>query len=244
MSLILDALNRADQERSEEHSRPNIHAAAVVASPGNSPLRRWILEGLIIALAIGAFVVSQWGGDGSVLPAVKKQSSENVAKTIAVTAPSVTAVSTHEQKGPHEIIATTSTTALTPNENSKAKNSAIASLYKKLPIASVKTIKTKPVVTAAVQKPDNGYSILQQIPLLTLLSSRFQRSVPTIDYSIHVYAEDSGKGFVNLNGAIRRIGSEAAPGLRIVAILKDSVVLEYKDTQFRLLALNSWMNFN
>ena len=86
-------------------------------------------------------------------------------------------------------------------------------------------------------------SVLQQIPLLTERSARFQRSVPTIDYAIHVYSENENAGFVNLNGAIRRIGSEIVPGLRVIAILNDSVVLDYNGSQFRLPALNSWMNF-
>jgi hypothetical protein len=38
------------------------------------------------------------------------------------------------------------------------------------------------------------------------------------------------------------VGGSPVPGMKIEEILPDSVVLNYQGTQFRLRALNSWVN--
>ena len=91
---------------------------------------------------------------------------------------------------------------------------------------------------------DSGLAIFQKMPLLAQMSPRFQNLIPSIDYEIHVYAESENIGFVRLNGSIAKVGTTLSADLRVIAILKDSVVLDYQGTQFRLLALNSWVNFN
>ena len=66
MSLILDALNRADQERSEEKSAANLHANIVPSVADKSPLLRWIVEAVIIILVAGALIYSQFIDNGAV----------------------------------------------------------------------------------------------------------------------------------------------------------------------------------
>jgi hypothetical protein len=47
---------------------------------------------------------------------------------------------------------------------------------------------------------------------------------------------------VVLNGKELRPGGQPASGVKVVEILPDSVVLDYRGTEFRLRALNSWVN--
>jgi hypothetical protein len=129
----------------------------------------------------------------------------------------------------------------TPKPETK-KNPAIASLYQQK--VEQPTEPKKAVVTPTAAPVDNTLFILKQIPLLLDRSSRFQRSVPSIDYAVHVYSEEDGAGFVKLNGAISKVGAQIAPDLRLIAILNDSIVLDLNGTQFRLQALNSWVNYN
>ena len=76
-------------------------------------------------------------------------------------------------------------------------------------------------------------------PLLEMLSQQQKDNIPTIVYSQHVWNADQSS--VVLNGerlnAGQRVGS-----IRVVEILSDSVVLRWQDIEFRLRALNSWIN--
>ena len=45
-----------------------------------------------------------------------------------------------------------------------------------------------------------------------------------------------------LNSKSVKVGGNVAPGVKLDEILPDSVVLDYRGTQFRLRALNSWIN--
>ncbi len=234
MSLILDALNRADQERTEENHTPNLHASHGPAPETSSPVRRWVIEGVIICLAVGAFAYSQWSGDKT--PETAEQITPEVINQPVESQPvKVVPVKPEPVKPTPVAIIPESPTEPPPIEKAAPEtkaNAAIASLY------------DQPVVVEPVQEIDNTQFILQQIPLITERSSRLQRSLPSIDYGVHVYSEEDGAGFVKLNGRIQRVGAQIAPGLRLIAILKDSIVLDLNGTQFRLPALNSWVNYN
>ncbi|ARN73965.1 general secretion pathway protein GspB [Oceanicoccus sagamiensis] len=246
MSLILDALNRADQERAEENHTPNLHASHGPAPETSSPLRRWIIEGVIIVLALAAFGYSQWTDETvtPVTPVVEAEPAQAITVEKPVPAPPAPAPVAAAPK-PKPVVETT--VAKKPVEK-PASNTSIASLYQQ-PAATTPMVK-EPVVTAApVVEPvmeapvDNTQFILKQIPLITERSSRFQRGVPTLNYEVHVHSADDGAGFVKLNGRIARVGAQVAPGLRLIAILDDSIVLDLNGTQFRLPALNSWVNY-
>jgi general secretion pathway protein B len=255
MSLILDALNRADQERSEENHTPNLHAGHEVTSAATNPIRRWIIEAIIILLAAAAFIYSQWFIEPSntvvKAPVLEKNPAQSVIiePTISLNSKVTATVSqaTSDETTPSKLMAASSKKDLVKKA---IKDASIASLYEKQPIqppttatttnADIQSTRTLPQAT---NEADNTLEILQQIPLITDLSSRFQRSIPSIDYSIHVYSEEDASGFVKLNGSIQRIGSQVLTDLRVIAILKESVVLDYKGTQFRLTSLNSWVNY-
>ena len=76
-------------------------------------------------------------------------------------------------------------------------------------------------------------------PLLEDLSQRKKDSIPTVVYSQHDW--NPGESTVVLNGELVRAGQRVG-GIHVVEILSDSVVLRWQDTEFRLRALNSWIN--
>lgn len=220
MSLILDALNRADQQRCEENASPNpLHHHPPVL-PTTRPIGRWIVEGATLLLIVGGIVYSQWPPG--------KNESQPVASTPAV-------ISNN----------TVLTTAIEQTESvikPQTPDLAISSLYQTAQPDNNKLA----VIKQPTREPaaDKSMSILLEIPLITDRSSRFQRTVPNIDYQVHVYSDKENAGFVSLNGSIHKIGSQIMPDMRVIAILKDSVVLDYHGTQFRLPAMNSWVNYN
>ena len=60
-------------------------------------------------------------------------------------------------------------------------------------------------------------------------------------YLRHDYSGDPARSSVHINGKTLRAGGSVG-GVKVVEILPDSVVLEYKGSRFRLRALNSWVN--
>ena len=260
MSLILDALNRADQERSEENNHINLHASQSPVVNSSHPFRRWIIEAVIVLLAIGAFAYSQWQPAREVSGIVdtnNKTTVDTVEQQRKVAPPTKAVTENNLTLAQNQLLDRPSK----PVQKIPAIDKAVASLYqqqdtakKPTPVTTIKT--TTPIKTIKPQpkpepqlkeKPkepvDNTQLILQQIPLITQMPARYQRTIPSIDYEVHMYAE-GGKGFVTINGAVLKTGTVIDPGLRVIAILQDSVVLEFKNQQFRLPALNSWVNYN
>jgi hypothetical protein len=80
------------------------------------------------------------------------------------------------------------------------------------------------------------------VPLLSSLSQQTKNEIPSVYYQLHDYSNNAAASRVTLNGKSVRVGGSPAPGLRVEEILPNSVVLNYRGTQFRLRALNSWIN--
>jgi len=79
-------------------------------------------------------------------------------------------------------------------------------------------------------------------PFIASLSQNTKNSIPTLMYQRHDYSSKAGRSAVVLNGKALKVGGSAAPGVKVDEILPDSVVLGHNGIQFRLRALNSWVN--
>lgn len=238
MSLILDALNRADKERNEQQQTPSLQAAPVSAAGENSTAIRWGLQLSLLILIIA----------GLLYILLLRDTSPPVTNTEPVAVTPTTAPPVEDKPESPALVASRPPAQPKVEQTAQQKKpttDAVAELYRQ-PVKSTPEAEpqTKAPARPAPRPKPSGQDILRQIPLLVTMSARFRESVPNIEYSMHVYNEEEGSGIVNLNGSMRKIGAEIEPGLRVIAILPDSVVLDYQGTQFRLLALNSWMNFN
>lgn len=80
------------------------------------------------------------------------------------------------------------------------------------------------------------------VPLLATLSQQTKDSIPTLYYQRHDYSSNVAISTVVLNGDTLRVGGSLGQGIKVEEILPDSVVLSYQGIQFRLRALNSWVN--
>lgn len=260
MSLILDALNRADRERSEQQLSPSLHAAP--SGPDHSHFRLWRLVAAIVALALLAGVaIAFW-----LLPQRTPQASPAVtspAPALPLAAPvpapppepappPAAARETEPAPKPAPIAAAAPQASAAPRPDTPPGTSrdAIAELYARPAtppapaVASSAPAPPPPPEPPPIRQPRPTQAmILHSIPLLATMPASFQRQVPSIEYSIHVYNDEDGSGAVKLNGSMLRVGAELTPGLRVIAILPDSTVFDFNGTQFRLNALNSWMNF-
>jgi outer membrane biosynthesis protein TonB len=79
-------------------------------------------------------------------------------------------------------------------------------------------------------------------PFVSELSQQTKNAIPTVYYQRHEYSGNTGQSAVVLNGKSLKVGGSPVAGMKVREILPDSVVLDYRGTQFRLRALNSWIN--
>lgn len=247
MSLILDAINRADQERNQQNSTPNINSGYSPAVEAKRPIGRWLIEGAVILLIVTGITYSRF------FQTQQAAIIDTAEQTIVPDNPAP--VNRSEQALPAVAPPPLATepnpsgeAVISKKQIKSATSNTVLSLYQQsTPDSLVKPSNDKVTAnknTSSQAVVNNSQLILQQIPILAQMPQRFQNTIPSIDYSVHVYANSQKAGFVTLNGATRKIGDQIYPGLRVIAILKNSVVLDYNNTQFRLLALNSWVNFN
>lgn len=96
------------------------------------------------------------------------------------------------------------------------------------------------VKQARLALADSGLSE-HEVPLLSAQSQQTKDAIPTLLYLKHDYSGDPARSSVTINGKTVQVGG-SFDGIRVLEILPDSVVLQFKDTRFRLRALNSWVN--
>ena len=77
-------------------------------------------------------------------------------------------------------------------------------------------------------------------PLLETLSQQTKDQIPSLIYNEHNYAAN-GRSEVVLNGQSLTERQRVGP-FTVVEILPDSVILRWRETQFRVRARNSWIN--
>ena len=78
-------------------------------------------------------------------------------------------------------------------------------------------------------------------PFIAELSQNAKDAIPTLLYSSHSHG-GGVEAFVVLNGKELRQGDNVGAGVKVEEILEDSVVLSFRGDEFRLRALNSWVN--
>jgi general secretion pathway protein B len=98
------------------------------------------------------------------------------------------------------------------------------------------------IIKLAREEVKNAGLIDNSVPLLKDLSQQFKDTVPSVYYLRHDYSSNVSRSTVVLNSKTLSVGGSPAAGMKVEEILPDSVVLNYQGTQFRLRALNSWIN--
>ncbi|WP_162300010.1 general secretion pathway protein GspB [Kineobactrum sediminis] len=97
------------------------------------------------------------------------------------------------------------------------------------------------LLTAAEQALEDVRLAEHSAPFLADLSQQGKDAVPTLMYLQHDYRA-AGGSTVTINGQQAHAGESVGRGVTVEEILPDSVVLTHAGQQFRLRALNSWVN--
>jgi hypothetical protein len=109
------------------------------------------------------------------------------------------------------------------------------------PVTQEQAVDIEQMIRQAENELENARLAEHPAPFISALSQQVKDGIPTLLYERHDYSGNPGQSRVVINGqSLARGGT--TKGVRVEEILPDSVVLSFRDTQFRLRALNSWVN--
>jgi len=262
MSLILDALNRSQRERDNKNDIPGIETQHQVDPlPTINMWRRgipWL--GLFIALCVIAWLLFDGNQEVNGPVAIAKPATQEQLTTLVLDSKPVPALVERPPVG--EVAADKQVVKIQP----QVKASAVEDLYKKKaqqlpetqkvekkpspkvesiekPVAQEQPIDIEKMIALARAEAENVNLAEHSAPFLSELSQQVKNQIPTIYYTQHDYSDNSTQSSVTLNGELLRSGaSMGGSQLKVDEILSNSVVLSHRGTQFRLKALNSWIN--
>ena len=244
MSLILDALHRSDQERNHQGAVPGIQTLHGASEIGDSR-PRWLLWGPVGLLCLGGLLV--WalrdgvGVNESALAAVA-----NVSAPVTGPLPGTTEASA--------LPAVPDATTLPEPEPAARPADGVAELYQRAAATDSGANEAAPGPRETAPLPVDAMVVAAQqelaapplddnpTPLLQDLPQRTKDEIPSIFFSNHAWSNKASEKLVTLNGETRREGDAVATGVRLIEILPESIILDFKGTRFRLRALNSWVN--
>lgn len=265
MSLILDALNRSRQDVGDT---PGLESQHLPPGSERSALTRvWPLA-LFIAVGIIAFLLYERAVAPE--PVATQPQAEQSESTLELgqpvsrqTVPAVTEADarntdTHAQPKRQAVPDAAVDALYTGGESADqapaeqglntVKQTVSKAPGKRIKRASAsqpqkeEAINIEQALQRAQSELENARLEEHAAPFLESLSQQAKNRIPTIYYERHDYSGNPGQSRVVFSGKKMRQGEKTTAGVRVDEILADSVVLSYQGTQFRLRALNSWVN--
>lgn len=247
MSLLLDALNKADQERKRNEMVPGInsnHDAYPEHRPQASPA---VIVAITFAVAIAIVAAAFFLFSGRTqpvaqTPAIATASAPAQQKAAASSAEPLIKPATPQAAG-----AQSSQDLITPT-TADAPDDSVTDLYQKneAPIekpAEKTAEKPAEQLSQSLVTPTAGTLTLAQfsnIPDINELPQNQLNKIPSLNYSQHNV--NSVGGSVVLNGVIRRPNDQVANGIVLEKVLEDGIILHAENFSFKMRALNSWLN--
>lgn len=267
MSLILEALQRAEKDRREEPgSVPGIDTshADVAPPPREEPVaqqgNRWITVAIAAIIVLLSYLIYlQLNGPAAEAPAAISSTpiatppvaDETMPEKEREPQPTFKPIESDTQ--PHhsasERLSELPAPAAPPTAESLDALYASAKKEREQDtldegIAAARAIHGQDIAPSVdsepkVQEPDRNdkYSI---IPFASQLPLHQQSSIPPVRYTTHGYSKKSGRGMVTLNGRSLRAGDRLESGMTLVDIRGEYIVLDLNGLVFRLPAAEDW----
>ena len=235
MSYILDALRKSQQAR-QPGTAPRTGAVHNISLA--LPVSGWWLAlgiVLLLGLLLGAYLF--WRSTIGVLPkpAAEPAPSEPVAAAHAP-APIPTPPVTVDKPAPAPEPVVVRKAAPVADLAEQAKLSAPVAPPKK--ISTVRTQK-KPAAKSRPEAVKTATApavllVTDDTPLLQQMPQDFQRALPPLTVTIHVYSQEESQRILFINNREYRKGSQIEGGIRVEDIVPDGVVLSYQGERFKL----------
>ncbi|GAA0691633.1 hypothetical protein GCM10009104_18200 [Marinobacterium maritimum] len=226
MSYIHDALKASSEQRKAAQVE-NGAATAVPTSAAKPAKTGWSLGRILLILLLGLLLYWFWrfpDQQSAVAPVVTDEPEAVTLKpqTPEAEEPDLSGVKIAIRKEPARLP--------TPARPEVAESRSVA------PPASVEPPGApEPVETvqqeAVEQDPYAGLPYLRQLPV------EQQRELQGIRFNVHIYSDEPRSRLVKFEDRVLREGDFVRPGVRIVEIIPRAVVLQYRDTRFKVPAL-------
>lgn len=245
MSLLLDALNKADQERKRNQATPGINSNHEEIHDHSARNKSIILAAGILGFFI-LLAAIYWLGQRSAVttatatPATTTNQQTQTHSQMAVQSSASSVAQTVTTNEP-EIDTSEDHVASLYGQNSQTQP-ANATLSTSTPEPAVATNNTMPPASNEQTTAASPTSISQfaNLPDLHDLPNQILVKIPSLNYSEHNYNMNGGS--VKINGNIHHINDQVASGLVIDKILEDGMILHIDNYAFKMRALNSWVN--
>ncbi|WP_027328785.1 general secretion pathway protein GspB [Marinimicrobium agarilyticum] len=260
MSMILDALQRADRERQKQDQPLPSLDTPTTPPPTNvsGPRLAWWLAGAGTALAlIITLFVALNRPPSTPAPTPQSESPSRTAQApVAASGPtSVQAAETQTPTGKPPAIAELYQSPQVEDESITALYRTANNSVEATPETSARaiagadghtrTLPERPEPTAVrlseAEPAPEGLLPPPQIASVRDLPWNLQQTMPSINYQQHDYRNNAASR-VMINGKEYRAGEQVAPDLTLESIEKDGAVMRYRGYEFKLRALNSWVN--
>ncbi len=232
MSYILDALKRADAERTRGavpglHTRPTASPRGT-DSPVSKPL--WWLAGAVLLGAVAALGLWRWQAPVQA-PAVPTPAPMTNAQTVPPPPLNTAAVALPTQMPTPAPAAPTALSAATPPVT---PTEAVAPANTPAAIAPLHAV-AKPVPIAPASAPNAaGAARAAPVPSRNELPEELRNQIPALTITGSVYADDPRKRLLLINNQVLPQGSQVAPGVTLEEIQPHTVVFSFQDVRFRV----------
>jgi hypothetical protein len=264
MSFILDALNRSESDRDDAGDVPGLQTVYGTRDPvPDADWRRFLWPALALLFAVLA-VLAWWSSQAPNPPPPPAPAATPGTAPAPDPAPPVPAMSepqsARDPAADRDVAALYDATvarAPAPPPASKpavkpastpAQGTAAPAAAKAAPAAAEEPGIDVAALARAAQaeledlQAEQAPVVEHAAPFVGELRQSAKDEIPSIFYSQHNWSSNPSERSVVLNGQERREGQQVKPGLRLVEILEQSIVLNFNGTEFQLRSLNSWVN--
>lgn len=239
MSLILDALKRAERERRGEHA-PALEDAPAAAGPRPASPGRWRLLGVVtLVLVVAALGWSLWRKPSAPEPQPAPPQPEQAAAPVPQPAP--------EEDPPEP--PTDTAPAVIPGTESVASLEEVTEGVVEAPVVPPAPVSPAPEQAAtraeappaaeprpsqAAVEPETARPIppalTQPAPLRKLreMPPDYRADFPALTVEVHVFERSPAQRFVMVNGRRYKEGERLAEGPQILEIVREGIVLEFR----------------
>ena len=237
MSYILDALRKSESERNQGRVPDLGQQVQLIHKPRprGIPVMAWVGLGLVLNAVVVALVfwpgwslVPEQGTKTAEAPAVVAEPVENAP--VAETPPQAPVAPEPQPPAMAESpVAASGEGATTAPEITPEKPTVIVPSWK------------SSGAPGPVPAPDAGFAGEGRVPHLVEMPMSFQRRIPTLIFSSHVYASDPAARRVMINDNYLRPGERFA-GILVEQITVDGVVLSLDGQRFRVGVVRNWIS--
>jgi len=235
MSLILDALKRAERERQTD-AIPAPGEVAVPVAGRSRPRRRWRLLAAAVALAaVAALGWKAWRGKPvreTPQPAVAQPAQPViVARPAPPPAPAPAVVPGTEAVASLDDLTNEPILEAVPVPLAPAPAAAVTPTPVPAPVpAKPETQAPEPAASAAPAPAEIPPALIQPAPLRKFreMPPDYRADFPALKIEIHVYEKAPQRRFVMVNGRRYREGERLSEGPAIIEIVPQGIVLEYR----------------